>query len=120
MSTSNQIPKIALISGHIDLTIAEFEKHYIPQIDAAIQAGDFFIMGDAAGADTLALNYLLSPTLKDIDIDLKSRIIVYPSRKHNIAKFKEQDLRVMHPDDPSLKVERTVVVVTKDGEDARR
>jgi hypothetical protein len=118
MSTSNQSPKIALISGHIDLSIPEFEKHYIPQIDAALQDGHHFVMGDAEGADTLALSYLLSHSLEDID--LKSRITVYPSRKFNIPKFREQGLRVIPPDDPSLETERTVVVVAKEGEDARR
>jgi hypothetical protein len=120
MSTSSQPPKVALISGHIDLTISEFEKHYIPQINAALQDGHHFIMGDAAGADTLALSYLLSQVPPPNHMDIKSRITVYPSRKLNISKFKEQGLRVIPPDDPSLVVERTVVVVTKQGEDARR
>jgi hypothetical protein len=120
MSTSNQPPKIALISGHIDLTISEFEKHYIPQINAALQDGHLFIMGDAAGADTLGLCYLLSQVPSPNHIDLKSRITVYLSRKLNISKFREQGLKVVPPEDPSLKVERTVVVVTKQGEDARR
>lgn len=118
MSISNQPPKVALISGHIDLSLSEFEEHYVPQIDAALQNGHHFVMGDADGADTLALSYLLSHHLEDPD--LKSRITVYPSRKRNISRLSEQGFRVVPPDDPSLKVERTVLVVAKKGEDARR
>ncbi|KAF2429059.1 hypothetical protein EJ08DRAFT_306050 [Tothia fuscella] len=120
MSSSNQPPKIALISGHIDLTTSELEKHYVPQIDAALQGGHHFVLGDAAGADTLALSYLLSQVLSSSNIDLRSRITMYPSRKHNISKFREQGLRVVLPDDPNLNHERTLVVVTKKGPDARR
>jgi hypothetical protein len=116
MSTSNQAPKKALISGHIDLSIPEFEEHYVPQIDAALENGHHFVMGDADGADTLALSYLLSHSLEGIG----ARITVYPSRKYNISRFMEKGLGVVPPDDPSLKVERTVVVVAKEGKDARR
>lgn len=48
----------AHISGHYDLSDAEFEAHYRPQIDEAIAKGDRFLVGDANGADLLAQEYL--------------------------------------------------------------
>jgi hypothetical protein len=52
--------KIAHISGHYDLTDAEFAAHYRPQIDEAIERGDHFIVGDANGADVAAQRYLFA------------------------------------------------------------
>jgi hypothetical protein len=52
--------KIYFISGHLDLSSEDFEKHYIPSIDYAIQHNSFFVVGDAKGADTLAQQYLAS------------------------------------------------------------
>jgi hypothetical protein len=48
----------AFISGHLDLSQAEFEAHYIPLINKAIEAGHFFVVGDAPGADCMAQRYL--------------------------------------------------------------
>lgn len=118
-STPAKVP-VALISGHIDLSSEDFEKHYIPQINTALQAGHCFVIGDAVGVDTLALTHLLSPRILQRYPDIKSRITVYPSRKHNIAKLTSQGFKVVRPDDPSLKVERTVVVVERKGNDVRR
>ena len=50
------------ISGHLSLTPAEFELHYRALIDAALEAGDSFVIGDARGADLLAQQYLLGKT----------------------------------------------------------
>jgi hypothetical protein len=47
------------ISGHLDLTPAEFEAHYRPAIDAALARGESFVVGDARGTDTMAQSYLL-------------------------------------------------------------
>lgn len=52
--------KIAQISGHYDLTEAEFERHYRPQIDDALAHGDHFIVGDANGAEVAAQQYLFA------------------------------------------------------------
>lgn len=51
---------IAYISGHLDLTVSEFYKHYRDVIDKAILAGDDFIVGDAIGTDWIAQTYLLA------------------------------------------------------------
>lgn len=50
------------ISGHLDLTAAEFEAHYRPALDAALAVGAAFVVGDARGADALAQNHLLGKT----------------------------------------------------------
>lgn len=51
---------IAYISGHLDLKVEEFDEHYGPQITEACQRGDSFVVGDARGADMMALQSLLS------------------------------------------------------------
>ncbi|KAI1860967.1 uncharacterized protein JN550_011122 [Neoarthrinium moseri] len=113
-------PPIALISGHTDLSPSGFTTHYVPHINTALDTGHRFILGDAAGTDTFALAYLLSAPVLAAHPNIVSRITVYPSRRHNIAALRAQGLRVIAPDHPSLKVERTVGVVGKKGPDARR
>jgi hypothetical protein len=75
--------RIAMVSGHIDINLAHFTTHYLPGIDLAVSRRDYFILGDAQGPDTLALDYLRLQGGPDI----KHRITIYPSRPHNIAKF---------------------------------
>ncbi|CAN8105718.1 unnamed protein product [Discula destructiva] len=128
MAADADVPRpVALISGHTDLSTADFQAHYIPQLEAALAAGHRFILGDAAGVDTLALAHLLSADVQARHGgggggDVVSRITVYPSRQGpNIAKLRGLGLGgVVPPDDPSLQVERTVGVVPRAGRDARR
>ena len=58
----SQEQTINFISGHLDLTQAEFDEHYRPQIDKALSKNQGFVVGDARGADTLAQQYLLGKT----------------------------------------------------------
>lgn len=89
MQSNNALKsRIAMISGHVDITPADFATHYLPAIDFAISRGDYFILGDAQGIDTLALDYLLQHGGPFI----KHRITVYPSRPYNIAKFEAMGL----------------------------
>ncbi|MBD2336183.1 hypothetical protein H6G64_04160 [Calothrix sp. FACHB-156] len=53
---------VNFISGHLDLTQAEFDMYYRPLIDRAIAQNECFIVGDAKGADTLAQQYLFERT----------------------------------------------------------
>lgn len=48
------------ISGHRDLTIKEFEKHYVPQILKVLRDDSEaeFIVGDWEGCDTFAQEFL--------------------------------------------------------------
>ena len=55
-------PITNFISGHLDLTQAEFDEHYRHQIDNALKKNQSFVVGDAKGADTLAQQYLFSKT----------------------------------------------------------
>lgn len=50
---------VNFISGHLDLTPAEFEAHYRPALDAALARGEAFVVGDARGTDALAQKYLV-------------------------------------------------------------
>jgi len=56
------------ISGHLDLTRAEFAEHYEPAIKKAWGTGGDFVVGDAQGADLLAQG-----SLKDLCAD----VVVY-------------------------------------------
>lgn len=47
------------VSGHLDLTEAEFEEHYVPALNQGVREGAGFIVGDARGADLMAQEYLL-------------------------------------------------------------
>ncbi|MBD2362960.1 hypothetical protein H6G36_17510 [Anabaena minutissima FACHB-250] len=58
--TNKQI--VNFISGHLDLTEAEFDFHYRLKIDKALEENESFVVGDAQGADTLAQQYLLTKT----------------------------------------------------------
>lgn len=54
--------KIAFISGHRDLTTAEFEKHYLAKIENALKEGHSFVVGDAVGGDLFSQQYLFGKT----------------------------------------------------------
>lgn len=72
---------IYFISGHLDLTAAEFAEHYQPSLDAAIAEGATFIVGDARGADAFAQGYLADKT---------THVTVYhmfTTPRHNLGAF---------------------------------
>ena len=45
---------IVFVSGHLDITEAEFQQHYLLPLDAAVARGASFVVGDARGVDFLA------------------------------------------------------------------
>lgn len=49
---------IYFVSGHLDLTEAEFVEHYIPKLNAAIADEASFVVGDARGCDALTQLWL--------------------------------------------------------------
>ena len=49
----------AFISGHRDLTLAEFMDHYAPEIDRAVALGHRIVVCDYKGADLMTQEYLL-------------------------------------------------------------
>ena len=78
---------VAYISGHLDLTEEEFEEHYVPFIEKALERGDTFIIGDARGADSLAQAYLW-------DCDMIDHVTVYhmyTQPRNNVGNYKTVD-----------------------------
>jgi len=57
-----------LIKGKIDITIEEFNEHYIDKIDELIDEGNEFVIGDQHGFDHLLQTYLHCKRVKDITI----------------------------------------------------
>jgi len=49
---------VCFISGHLDLTEAEFKEHYAPKIMLAFRQGASFVVGDAPGCDLMAQRLL--------------------------------------------------------------
>ena len=50
--------QIAFVSGHLDLTQQEFDEHYKWMLDDAIKNDYLIVVGDARGADLMAMTYL--------------------------------------------------------------
>lgn len=71
-------PRTVFVSGHLDVTEAEFAEHYAAEIDKALASGDHFVVGDARGADALAQKYI-GDRLKD-DGERKLRVTVFSMR----------------------------------------
>jgi len=55
---NNEIFETAFISGHLDLTQEEFNDHYKPLIQKAIDLKHNIIVGDAKGADKMSQEFL--------------------------------------------------------------
>lgn len=70
----------AFISGHTDLSVEDFAKYYHSSIDLAIQNTHKFVMGNAPGVDTYALEYLLS---KGVD---PKNITVYVYNRGSVSE----------------------------------
>lgn len=49
---------IAFVSGHRDVTVAEFEEHYKPLLFKAMAEGHKIVVGDYQGADHRAQSFL--------------------------------------------------------------
>ena len=60
LSITTLIGMRAFISGHLDLTRDQFQQHYVARLDKAITDGHSFVVGNAIGADEMALRYLSS------------------------------------------------------------
>lgn len=65
--------RVAMIQGPADLSDEEFERQYVPQLNAALDQNCRYIVGCNSGAENLSVKYLLaSGKLRD-----PSRITVY-------------------------------------------
>jgi hypothetical protein len=49
---------VYFVSGHLDLTPMEFQISYVPKLEAALNVGGHFVVGDARGADSMAQEWL--------------------------------------------------------------
>lgn len=50
--------KTAFVSGHLTLSIQEFDQHYAPKLKAALDEGCQFVVGDFKGTDAQAQLWL--------------------------------------------------------------
>lgn len=85
--------RVAFISGHIDITPAQFSRQYSSFLDDAIRRGDSFVLSNAGGVDTLALAYLRSNGVSP------SRVTIYmhtprPNRKLNATQVRVNNMRL--------------------------
>jgi hypothetical protein len=53
---------IYFVSGPLHLTRQEFKDHYEAPLSKAVAAGGAFVVGDARGADTMAMQFLIERT----------------------------------------------------------
>ena len=61
---------IYFVSGHLDLSTNEFDKHYRAQIKDAVLRGSSFVVGDARGCDTMAQRLL-------VELKAAERVVVF-------------------------------------------
>ena len=90
--SNNDIIKCAFISGHIDLSLIEFNQYYKKKIDNAIELGHHFVIGDAKGADSLAQSYLNDLCNNKSSDMTKDRVIIYhmfTKPMNNKGKYKD-------------------------------
>jgi hypothetical protein len=74
-------PSVAFVSGHLDLTEEEFNKYYVPQIEAACARGCRFVVGDARGADLLFQRHAYAHELAVTVFHMFER------PRHNVGEF---------------------------------
>lgn len=88
---STLVKKVAFISGHRDITEAEFTRHYVPKIMDAIENKHKFVVGDYIGADTFAQKYLKD--ILDAGLISKNDVTVcymYDKPMNYISPFKRK------------------------------
>ncbi|KAK7961624.1 uncharacterized protein PG986_002449 [Apiospora aurea] len=97
-SPARPSPRVAMVSGHMDLTPDEFAGAYHAPLDEALARGDAFVMGDAKGVDETALEYILAKG----GASAAGRVTVYASRPANVDKLQRLGVHVvlaeMHSD----------------------
>lgn len=77
---------VAFVSGHLDVSAAEFAEHYLPEINAALAAGHQFVVGDAAGADRLGQEFL-AQNLLPAERNRVTVFHMFTSPRHNAGGF---------------------------------
>ena len=80
---------IYFISGHIDISEQDFDIHYKPLINKALEEKAKFFVGDAKGIDTFAQRYLNEYSKTDSSIC--DRVLVFhmfDKPRNNMGSFK--------------------------------
>ena len=76
------------ISGHLDISEQDFDTHYKPHIDSALEEKAYFVVGDAVGADTIAQKYLFACCKTDPSIHKRVVIFhMFDKPRNNIGQF---------------------------------
>lgn len=78
------LTKVAFISGHRDVTIEEFNEHYVPLIEHAISEGHLFVVGDYQGVDYMAQQYLANEKLNPVTVVVYH---MFTAPRNYITKF---------------------------------
>ena len=87
--------RVAFVSGHRDIDQQEFSAHYHYQLNTAAARGDVFVVGNAEGADTLAVRYLLD------ELKLEpSRITIHIYGSHP-CEFRTRGVNIRNDRHPS-------------------
>jgi hypothetical protein len=81
-------PRIAIISGHINILHSKFAIYYYSPLNKAIAKGNLFILGDAKGTDEMALDYIL-------ERDSAVYITIYILRAHRVQEFQDKNIQVV-------------------------
>ncbi|KAK3169892.1 hypothetical protein OEA41_009276 [Lepraria neglecta] len=79
-------PRIAFISGHMNITPLQYSTHYKPRLDSALSLGHHIVIVDAS-----ALTYLLAQI--DRYPDVRQHITVHVSRPGQLSKFQAMGVR---------------------------
>lgn len=60
--------KTVFISGHLNISKEDWEKHYKSEIDRYIEERCNFVMGDARGVDKMSIDYLWNNWVENVTI----------------------------------------------------
>ncbi len=90
--------KTYFISGPIDVSQEEFEKHYVERIQRAIEESAAFVVGDANGADSLAQKYLFA----HCDSSKVTVFHLYEKPMNNFGNFKTRGGFMNHSSKDSM------------------
>ena len=71
------------VCGHLDVTDDEFALHYAPRLQAAVDEGACFVVGDARGCDAMVQAYLAERVPRD-----RVRVFhMFTSPRFNVGNF---------------------------------
>jgi hypothetical protein len=106
--------KVYFISGHFDITLAQWNEHYKSRIDSAMIEKARFVVGDSKGADTMSIEYLHACRYPDVTVyhvgkspqrispfPSKGKFLSHAEKDRAMTKDSDQDIAWVRPDDES-------------------